>query len=212
MEKDTIREAWKLTGWPESYYEPIEGGRRKKLLDQAMQEEDSKENQIRLKLWEYRYGKVAKNGGKPEVDYYIRFLMNLRFATAKINSIFSSTSIVKELRQDLKKMGVEEMKQMGDSEEALLYKEFVQLGRFYLDLCTKDKNYTTTCMGIVSLKEDKLYDKIAEDVYRIAYKGPKALGLDKELSVFTKAFTEAFETEFAEESMRLQKLICQKQA
>ncbi len=185
--------------WPDSFYEPISGDRRYKLLEEALGEEDSEENRLRLKLWEYRYGSVSRNNGKPSMDNFMKLWLDLEFYSQKTNSLFGVKNVAKEIKRDIDNMGYQEMQEYGELGLAMLYQEFVQAGRNYFMLCASDRNYTTELFGIKKISDERFIEKITGDVYRICYLTPKAFKLQEDLEMFTKAVTEAFEIDYSEQ-------------
>ena len=185
--------------WPDSYYEPISGDKRYELLNAALGEEDSEENRLRLKLWEYRYGKVAENNGKPKLDNFMKLWLDLEYFSGRTNSFFGVKKATKEIKKDMDHLGCQEMKEYGELGLALLYEELVQAGRYYFELCASDKNYTTEIFGLKTISQEKFVNKITDDVFRICYKTPKLLNLQDDLEMFTKAVTEALDTDYPEQ-------------
>lgn len=58
--------------WPQCYYDELDAGRRKEMLDGAVEngEGNPEENAVRQKLWALRYGQPKKN--MPPADGYAR--------------------------------------------------------------------------------------------------------------------------------------------
>ncbi len=191
------RDVQELT-WPDSYYVPASGEERFKLLDAALSEEDSEENRLRFLLWEFRYGQIKKNDGKPKTDYFMKLWMDLEFASGRTSSIFGVKKVIKEIKKDLEVLGFNELQEYGELGQELLYQEMVQAGRYYFELSATDKNYNSELFGLKQISDDKFFDKITEDVYRICYRTPKAFGLQGELELFTKAVTEALQLDYPE--------------
>ena len=184
--------------WPDNYYAPVSGEERYKFLDAAIQDEDSEANRFRLKLWEYRYGAVAKNKGKPKMDGFMKLWMDLKFASGRTNAVFGVKSVIKEIKKDIKSLGFSELDQYDEVEKDLLYKELVQAGQYYLELCASDKSYNTELFGLKQISDEHFEQKIINDVYSICYMTPSVFDLQKELELFTKAVTEALEKDYPE--------------
>lgn len=184
--------------WPDNYYEPQSGKDRKLLLDKAM-EEENEANRIRYALWEARYGKVAKNNGKPGTDGFMKLWMDLEYASGRISSIFGIKKIGKELRRDIKNLECSDIEQYGELGQELLFMEMVQGARYYFELCAEDRNYNTEAFGLVPITEERFKNKIAADVYRICFETPKVYGVEQELALFTKGVMEALKIDFPEQ-------------
>ncbi len=193
--------------WPDSYYAPNSGEERYKLLDAAMSEQDSEENRLRFRLWECRYGQFAKNNGKPKLDYFMKLWMDLDFASGRTSSMFGVKKVIKEINKDLEVLGFSVAHEYGELGQELLYQEMVQGGRYYLALCATDKNYNSELFGLKQISEERFFDKITSDVYRVCYRTPKAFGIQEELEMFTKAVTEALELDYPEAMDDLHRVI-----
>ncbi len=201
-ERDLDRIVEKLS-WPDNYYERLSGTKRRRLLDEALQLDDSEENRMRLKIWECRYGTATVRGTEAEVDRFMKLWMDLDYASHRLGAVWGFRFIVKPIRKDMGILGITRLQEFGVHGEDLMYKEMVQMGRTYFAICAEDKSYTSAALGLTHISHEKFLQKITENVYRICYQTPKAFGLEKELALFTKAITEALEIDYPEQKEKL---------
>ncbi|MDD3220073.1 MAG: hypothetical protein PHC41_05540 [Lachnospiraceae bacterium] len=198
--------SWDDLTFPENYYETSDALMRYEVLQDAMKNGDNGEaNQIRLQMWEDRYGKY--DGTKPEVDHYLKLWLDFRFAYEKRKSIFGFGNAKKSLQKDLNAMGFERTNDKGQMGEDILFAELRHMVRFYLSLCMSDKTYRSSFLGIMSMKDENVIDKITREVYEVACATPEFYGLTKEYEVFTNAAIDAFSTDFPEMSGTLHRYI-----
>ncbi|MBQ9321339.1 MAG: hypothetical protein IJ239_03125, partial [Eubacterium sp.] len=166
--------------WEREYYRELKREKRKRILDAAILEEGmSPENELRSRLLEVRYGKKLEKG--QSVDYFIRGWMTLRFLANSSKSLFFKRKNKRELESLRADWQFDLAAEYGETGQKVLYQEFCQLTRVYLDLCQKDKNYGSILFGIGHIKEDSLMGKIGRDIYTVAYEVPQEYGVAEEL-------------------------------
>ena len=190
--------------WVNEYMKEMDRGRRKEILDQAIEEEGlSPENELRKKLWEARYGKQADS----EVDYFIRGWMTMAYLGNNTRGLFAARKIAREktvIRTDWK---MDLAEQYGSTGEAVLYEEFYNMSRLYIDLCRHDRNYGSYLLGLGTLKDDALSAKIAKDICRTAFVTAGEIGKDGEFDAFSRAAADAFADVFPKEKHLLQEYL-----
>ena len=72
-----------------------------------------------------------------------------------------------------------------------------------MELCESDRSYGTTLCGILKISNDKLKDKLKEDIYTTAVEFPREYDLEEELGIVTRAAREMYALHFpGEGSMR----------
>lgn len=190
--------------WPQSYYREQDAKLRKFLLDEEMKEHPgSREDELRLKLWEIRYVPNDKKASGQQVDNYIGGWMEMLYLSRNNGGLFGFRYAAKELKKTIKKMGFGLAKDYEETGENILYQEIYHLCSFYYHLCATDKGYGTKLMGIMSLKDEDITAKIAKEVAQNAYRLPMNTGLSEEMKVFTKAATQAFYDTFPGEREKL---------
>ena len=172
--------------WEREYYRETKREKRKAILDAAIVEEGmSPENELRSKLLESRYGKKLEKG--QSVDYFIRGWMTLQFLANARKSFGFKRKVRKELASVKSDWQFELAAAYGETGQKVLYQEFCQLTRVYLELCQKDRNY-----GAI------LINKIGKDIYTIAYEIPREIEAEEELRLFTEAASRTLTESFPE--------------
>ena len=183
--------------WEREYYRELKREKRKSILDAAILEEGmSPENELRSRLLEVRYGKKLEKG--QSVDYFIRGWMTLRFLANSSKSLFFKRKNKRELESLRADWQFDLAAEYGETGQKVLYQEFCQLTRVYLDLCQKDKNYGSILFGIGHIKEDSLMGKIGRDIYTVAYEVPQEYGVAEELRLFKDAASRTLTDVFPE--------------
>ena len=183
--------------WEREYYKELKREKRKEILEAAIAEEGmSPENELRTKLLELRYGKKIDRSNS--IDYFIRGWMTLRFLSTNSGTLFFKKKAKRELGNVRKDWQFDLAAEYGETGQKVLYQEFCQLTRVYLDLCQKDKNYGSILFGIGHIKEDSLMGKIGRDIYTVAYEVPQEYGVAEELRLFTDAASRTLTDVFPE--------------
>lgn len=176
------------TDWVEGYNMSATAEEKKQYLDIGLSKEESPENLLRKKLYERRY--LDKKGKVTGADYFIAMWMELAFVKQKRNGFFGKRAMEKtaaKVRDELM-MGegtTESLKQV-------LYQEYVNLISLYISLCQNDKTYKSVILGMGTIKEKTLQNKIAADIYETAIAIPRAAGMEKEYELFIRAARDSF--------------------
>ena len=172
--------------WERDYYRELKREKRKAILDAAILEEGmSPENELRVKLLESRYGKKLEKG--QSVDYFIRGWMTLQFLANARKSFGFKRKVRRELASVKADWQLDLAAEYGEAGQKVLYQEFCQLTRVYLDLCQRDRNYGALLFGVGRIKEETLQSKIGRDIYTIAYEIPQEIDAVEDLKLFTDA-------------------------
>ncbi len=183
--------------WEREYYRETKREKRKAILDAAIVEEGmSPENELRSKLLESRYGKKLEKG--QSVDYFIRGWMTLQFLGTARKSFGFKRKVRKELASVKSDWQFELAAAYGETGQKVLYQEFCQLTRVYLELCQKDRNYGAILFGVGRIKEETMVNKIGKDIYTIAYEIPREIEAEEELRLFTEAASRTLTESFPE--------------
>lgn len=176
--------------WDE-YYLEVDRELRKELLDAKIAAEGmTPENQLRTRLWEVRYKQRGKDPA--EVDYYIRGWLSMHYLQHATGGFFGRRNHDKEKQQILEDWGVSIAAEYGEAGQEILYQELCNMTRLYLNLCKDDKSYSSLLLGLGRMKDSSLINKIAKDVYTLAYEIPRTAGMVEEFQVFTRAATDTF--------------------
>ena len=184
-----------LENWPYEYCHMTDAIERRILLNLAVEQGiDPEGNQIRMDLWNRRHPNAEQQyaKGKTVVDESLKAWMALDIASADVYSWFGKKKVIKEAKKQLDILGKEYVRQYGELGEQIYFEELYQLTWLYMRLCEDDRNYTSLLMGVGRLKPDEYANKVAQNIYRVCHKIPRALDMQEEFSVFQKAAQEAF--------------------
>lgn len=176
------------TDWLEGYNMSTTAEEKKRYLDIGLEKEKSPENLLRKKLYECRY--LDKKGKVTGADHFIAMWMELSFLRHKKDSFFGKRALQKTVAQ----IGDELMLKEGTTEELsnVLYQEYVNLISLYISLCQQDKTYKSILLGIGTIKDSALQNKIAKDVFETAVEIPRIAGMEKEYELFIRAARDSF--------------------
>lgn len=183
-----------------AYYREIDPLKRKKLLEKAIADgEDTEENAIRRELWEIRYHDVADKGSQERADGFMGLWMTLEFNRDAEKKWFAVKRARKEIIKSLEKLHFQELCGKSELHRELLYRECCHLVKSYMELCEKDKSYNNLFCGIIHMSSERSREKLQEDIKCTAFRLPKALQLEEELELLTKAANEMYAQRFTEE-------------
>lgn len=183
-----------------SFYDETAKEERKKHFDYLMQDAETENRELIRELWDRRYIDASK--GRPEVDRFIRgwvHLNVLRIPKGKKIGRKMFERDKQEIRDDL---AFDFPEKYGETGKELLYKEYVNLVRFYIAVCEEDRGFSSVILGIGRMKKTSLTNKIAYTIYHILYEVGDAAGMGEELSMLRKAALEAFCAVYKKESDR----------
>ncbi|MEE0955778.1 MAG: DUF6553 family protein [Eubacterium sp.] len=183
----------KMKPWEVQYMYQIDRKERARLLKEGIKEEGmTPENVLRQKLFEARY----KTGKEGDIDTFIGGWMKLYFMRNATKGLFVKRKVEKQKQEIMEDWQFSLAEQYGEAGEKILYQELFNAAKVYLSLCRKDKNYGSVFIGMGHMKEDKLVEKIASDIYLMAYKIPKETDTVRDFEVFTRAARDAFLSEY----------------
>ena len=196
------RQEEQLLEWPESFYGVKDPEKRKEALTARIAEgKEPEENQLRMELWERRYGGKEKNSG--EIDYFIRAWMSLRYIYGNRKSFFYGRKMKRDLAQVRADLCLEWGEEPGSLKEQLLYDELFHMGNCYIDLCLSDKSYSSVLMGMGQMKDTTLHNKIGQEIRETLYELPREAKMEREFRVLTQAVTDCYNEKFPNSSVRL---------
>ena len=202
MEKRETRE-----DFPDNFYRETNPDARRDILLEALKIEDTPANRLRQRLLDLRYVKPARAKDGPWTDAYIKLWMSLKFAAQYAGSFFGGRGARRDVRRILEELEIARILEEGSEARELLYREFYHGACVYLGLCFRDRNYSSTLMGMVPMKEDSVQAKIARDIYESLYVGARFAQAEEELFLFRQAAKEAFEDRMPAQKEYLQELI-----
>lgn len=192
--------------WVEQYCLELDKTKRKEILDAAIEAEgQTPETEVRAKLWEARYARRPKE--TTDVDHYIRGWMTMYYLKNASKGRFGRKSLLKDKAQILDDWNVELVKAYGEAGEKALYQEFCNMTRLYLKLCKDDKTYSSILLGLGRMKEASLVQKMARDIYNLAYVIPQRTDSEEDFRLFTRAATDTFYDVYPNERALLEEMI-----
>ena len=192
--------------WVAKYCLELNKNKRKEILDAVIEEEGmTPETEVRAKLWEARYARRPKE--TTDVDHYIRGWMTLYYMRTSSKGMFRKKSIQKDKAQIMDDWKVDIAKEYGEIGEQALYQELCNMTRLYLELCKNDKSYSSILLGLGRMKESSLVQKIARDIYTLAYVIPQQTESEEDFRLFTKAATDTFYDVYPKERAILESMI-----
>ena len=127
---------------------------------------------------------------------YIRGWMGMVYLNQSSMTFLGKRRAVREIRKVKEDWDVELLKGRGELGEKLMYQELYNLIRFYMELCATDRNYTTTLFGMMRMDEEKVVQKIAKEIYTVAYEIPKSLDMEEEFQILRRAARDAFADQY----------------
>ena len=126
--------------WVRNYYRETDRKRRKQILDSAIAEEGmTPENELRLFLYDSRYGDSEKAG--QEVDYFIRGWMTLEYMKSTSKFFLTKRRVSRDIASVRADWQFDKAAEYGDSGSVILYNELCNLTRLYIQICRRDKTY-----------------------------------------------------------------------
>ena len=177
--------------WVEQFIKEVEKEDREKILEQAIAEEGlTEENALRRQFFEARYEYNPKS--KLMVDHLIRGWMSMAYLANETKSLFGKGRVEKEKKKIRSDLALDVIKEYGELGEEVMYGEYYNAACLYMKLCNEDKTYGSVLLGLGRMKPAKLIEKIAYDIYRVAYELPEEVGMKEEMAVFRRALTDAF--------------------
>lgn len=175
--------------WVAQYMRETDSLKRKRILDQAIEEEGMlPENELRSALYDARY-QVQDGRG---IDCFIRGLMLLKFLENASTGLFGSKRTEKEKQKIAEDWQLERAKAYGETGEEVLYQEFFNTAKLYIELCKDDSSYRSVLFGLGRMKDEKMIAKLANEFYKLGYAIPARFDMREELAPFTRALTDAF--------------------
>ncbi len=179
--------------WPENFYMETDPFKRKEYLDDALAEDPSTENQLRLLLWQKRY--TDKKGNITGSDHFLKMWTDLPFVVKQTKSLFSR-KLVKNFRRDWEDIFQWETLKNNPQYRHIWQKEFINFCCFYIQISKTDKTYSTTLFGIGKLSDDTLAKKMANDLYEKTILLPEKMDLLPEENLLAEAAKSSFELYF----------------
>lgn len=175
----------------EEYYREMRPSKRELLLEQMSSGEDDAENRLRREIYEMRYDRSRKAGNEP-VDRFMALWMLMKVSANNLGGLFGKRGVRKTLTRELGKLGIPKFLEGGEMQRELLCREFYHLASAYIQSSRTDRSYGSAFLGMVSIKDDQVCAKLAEDVYKVGYQVPRAVEMEEQFALLAKAAREAF--------------------
>ena len=179
------------------YYEESDPLKRKEILERSLEKgEEPEANQMRMELWNCRYAKRIDKKSPARADGFLRPWMTMKFFSGSRMGAFGRRRNQREVRNLLKELGFDKMKEYGRVGEQILFQECHHAARVYVTACSEDKKYSSTLLGLMSISKDKVQEKIARDTVLVAKIIPEELQMKKELQIFSEGSIQAYKDLF----------------
>lgn len=190
-DKETI--SIKMNAWPECYYKELEPEIRRMLLDEAERLGlTPEENRIREYLFEKRYQR-SKNG---YIDSFLKVWMEFKFIYGSSSSAFNARKNRKRVEKLFDELGENEIRSMGERALQILSCEYEHSGLVYITISATDPSYRSVILGLGSVSEERLAQRITGDFVIAAKIIPEQLGMTEELSLWTDAVKRSLHTAY----------------
>lgn len=175
-----------IESWLEGYNLSTDSTEKKKYLDIGLAECTSPENLLREKLWKQRFTKNEKITG---YDFFLAQWIDLSY-----NRKHSKGPLKGSCEKSMKEIQENLLFQEGrtDSLQEVLYLEYLNMIKEYIELCQTDRNYQKTLLGFKTMSRENLIHKIASDLYSTSTGAAKAFYMEEEFSLLSKAARDAF--------------------
>ena len=175
------------------FYRSQKPQKRRELLEQAIQSgQEPEKNAIRKEILDLRYETKKTWGSTDEVDTFMRLWMALEFNKEAVKSFMGQKSGRREILKNLDAISFLKIMKKSELHKELLYQECVHLVKLYISLCEKDKSYRNALMGLITMSDEKVEEKIRGDIYQTAVRLPVLLELTDELGLLTRAARAAY--------------------
>ena len=183
----------RLVRWPECYYDEIDYGTRKAILELAdnagLTPDD---NKIRHEIYDLRYSGGKTVDGDP-IDSFVRAFMEVKFLIGSSGTGLFKAGKKKKVKKILESINYFDYCGEEESRRKSLYcDELLHMGRLYVTLCRRDKQYGSIMMGLGRMKDGKIVNKIANDIFSVAHEVPASVSMTDEMREWTNALDEAF--------------------
>lgn len=190
LKKDEVPEIDYLEAWPSHYYEIKTAAEKKEYLKKAMEEKlDSQYDKYRLKFLERRYFQGNTSG---QVDAFMHAWVMMKATAATDVSVFQKRRLQKEWRGFLRELCLMEFVPENDAERKVLVDEWNDFARSFLEYCIGSKSYRSVLFGVLTMKDDSLALKIAEEIQLVTGTFPEKLGMKAEMAPLRQILADTY--------------------
>ena len=173
--------------WPDAYYAVTDSMKRKKELEKAIKKGlEPTENEIRMKMWNQRYG--VKQG----VDQMLAAWINLLYFANVVKTDRKARWHKREIKEIFSALQFDLVKEYGDAAKELLYLEIYHMVDFYIEICKNDKKYNSMIMGLGTISKEKATEKMAKEIYAVCYEVPPMISSVPEYDLVRRAAVDCF--------------------
>lgn len=183
-EKKVEKEEKNPYEWPKSYYMEGSAEQRKQLLDERLAMDESDEIQRIKELFDCRYKKM-KDG--KYMDVFLKGWLDMSLIGGNLNSHFARKKNEKAAMKVAQMWCLDREEEFGRD---LLYDELGHLAGVYISSCLSDTHYQSIIFNIGRMKEDRVKQKIKDDLELIARTIPETLGVKDTFALFERAVSD----------------------
>lgn len=190
LKKDEAPEIDYLEAWPGHYYEIETAAKKKEYLKKAMEQElDPEYDKYRLRFLERRYFGQNTSG---QVDAFMHAWIMMKATAAADVSVFQKRRLQKEWKGYLEELCLSEFTPENEAEQKVLLDEWRDFARSFLAYCIGSKTYRSILFGVLTMKDESLAMKIAEEIQLVTGTYPQKLGLAEEIAPLREIFVEVY--------------------
>lgn len=175
------------------YYEQTNPEKRRKILEQAIQDQiDLEENELRKEIWKRRYS-APRRRQDSYMDGYLRLWIELKSLVENPPGRFRIKKEQRNLENELEKLGFYDFYGRGEQARQLLYQECLNVSRVYVQLCFSDRKYSSAVLGMMQMAKEKVQNKIVSDLRGIYRDLPGIMEIPEPLNLLLEAAKETEE-------------------
>lgn len=170
--------------WPKSYYMEGNPEKRRQLLEERLAIDDSDEIKKTEALFDARYQKM-KDG--KYMDLFLKGWLEIALIGNHLNSYFAQKKNKKTAVKVAEMWCLDREEEFG---RELLYDELAHLAGVYIASCLNDTHYQSILFNIGRMKDEKVKQKIKNDLELISRTIPEGVEMKDTFSLFEKAVSD----------------------
>ena len=174
-----MRSVYELSEAWSAYFAELEPKKRKELLD-GLTDERAGMLSFARKLFQARHTDKKRSGR--EVDNWLYKFVYMPQMYQKQS--FFRRSVRKDMEANLRELQLDGA--LTDEEQLVLYHEFRNVARRYLDTC-RDAGYASSLMGMKRATKEQQTAKACEELWIISSGLPRQAGMEKEFALWKQA-------------------------
>lgn len=189
--KEENKEINYFENWPQHFYEIADSEKRKDVLQTAIEQKlDPKQDALRLKLFSNRYGLTKKKN--TDTDNFMHAWTMIKASSAAGVSRFQKKQKQNELKKYMADLGILDFIEAPKEEQEIIKAEWASFTRLYITYCTNNKTYCSTLFGLISVKEETIAEKLADEIDLVTRRYPQSLNLSDFFIPFRKVVSEVY--------------------